>query len=97
MSKQTPHGDGVGSTALLGHAHAVADEWEVATTNSRIELRAQHPRLAKALDSLTHWIAKNPVGGCRICNGTGWNYGAQPGPGPGYKTVECQCMTPNAN
>ena len=34
---------------------------------------------------------------CRVCNDTGWNHGAQPGPGPGYKTVRCKCAagTPN--
>ncbi len=26
---------------------------------------------------------------CRVCNGSGWNHGAQPGPGPGYKTLKC--------
>lgn len=28
---------------------------------------------------------------CAACNDTGWNHGAQPGPGPGYKTVRCSC------
>jgi hypothetical protein len=28
---------------------------------------------------------------CTACNDTGWNHGAQPGPGPGYKTVRCKC------
>lgn len=28
---------------------------------------------------------------CKICNGTGLNHGAQPGPGPGYKTIDCEC------
>ena len=34
---------------------------------------------------------------CTICSDTGWNHGAQPGPGPGYKTVRCKCAagTPN--
>lgn len=31
---------------------------------------------------------------CAICNDTGWNHGAQPGPGPGYKTVRCKCGAP---
>lgn len=30
---------------------------------------------------------------CTACNDTGWNHGAQPGPGPGYKTVRCKCGT----
>lgn len=34
---------------------------------------------------------------CPICNGTGLNHGAQPGPGPGYRTVECECQRPNAD
>lgn len=33
---------------------------------------------------------------CSICGGTGLNHGAQPGPGPGYKTVRCSCSRPNA-
>jgi len=35
---------------------------------------------------------------CRICDNTGWNHYAQPGPGAGYKTVRCKCAigTPNA-
>lgn len=28
---------------------------------------------------------------CSACNDTGWNAAAQPGPGPGYKTVRCKC------
>lgn len=31
---------------------------------------------------------------CSACNDTGWNHGAQPGPGPGYKTVRCSCGAP---
>lgn len=34
---------------------------------------------------------------CHICNGSGLNHGAQPGPGPGYKTVRCSCLAPNAS
>ena len=33
---------------------------------------------------------------CPICNDTGLNHGAQPGPGPGYRTVRCSCSRPNA-
>lgn len=54
---------------------------------------APKPPLPKAVPTRPNIQANRP---CPICNGTGWNHGAQPGPGPGYKTVTCSCVSPNA-
>lgn len=59
---------------------------EILATLERIEARDKERERANAKPA--HQIDDNR---CRICNGTGWNHGAQPGPDAGYRTVRCKC------
>lgn len=58
---------------------------------------AEAMRLDAAADALPEPnqqsnVINGAIATCKICKGTGWNYGAQPGPGPGYRTVKCRCF-----
>lgn len=55
----------------------------------------RHERLSDAQVAQARLYGELVKPKCKTCGGTGWNHGAQPGPGPGYKTIPCHCKRPN--
>lgn len=101
----TAHLPGVGSNALLGERDFDLDWTRFCFWFERREGFAPTKGDSRAESLFGYFTAGahdqhmgrlTPKVACSICNDTGWNYGAQPGPGPGYKTIPCRCKTSNA-